>query len=107
LTNALLANWGAYQDRLRGVGEGGVQAAGAQSGIDVNAGNTQFAAGQQRAATNTSAANAIAASRSTGINNLIGVGSVIASAMTGMPIPSRAAGGSNALTRGGVGAAPY
>jgi hypothetical protein len=78
LTNALLANYGAYQDRLRGAGDTGFQAAGAQSGIDTQAGMTRFAAGQQRAGINLGAANAQAQASGIGINNLLGIAGTVA-----------------------------
>lgn len=78
LTNALLANWGAYQDRLKGVGDTGFGAATTQGGYDTHAGDTQFAAGQHRAGIDIGTANAIAQSRSTGINNLLNVAGTVA-----------------------------
>lgn len=82
LTNALLANWGGYQDRLKGLGEGGMQAAGAISGLQAGKGDTSFAAAQQRAGIQTGAANATAASRSTGINNLLNIAGTAVKAAT-------------------------
>lgn len=76
LTNSLLANWGAYQDRLKGLSETGQQAATAQAGLYAGKGDTAFGAAQQRAGIDTSAANATAASRSTGINNLLSIGKI-------------------------------
>jgi hypothetical protein len=74
LTGAMLDRWGQFQDRLRGVGEGGAQISGAiaggRAGVRTGMGDIRFGAGQQRAGLETSYSNAIAASRNTGINNL-------------------------------------
>lgn len=70
LTNALLANWTKRQDQLKGAGDTGVQVAGAQSGMETGKGDLSFGAAQQRAGVDIGAANAIAASRSTAINNI-------------------------------------
>ncbi|MBX9587909.1 MAG: hypothetical protein K2X43_01300 [Hyphomonadaceae bacterium] len=97
LTNALLANYGSYQDRLKGTGDTGLQASGAQATLDKGAGDIAFQAGQQRAGVETSAANALAASRSTLMNNILGIGSLAVNALTGYRKP--AAGGSTSYAR--------
>lgn len=71
-TNALLENWQKYQQGLKGVGDQGLQARGAQAGFDQAKGELAFGAGQQRAGVNIGAANALAASRSILANNVIG-----------------------------------
>lgn len=76
LTNALLASWGSYQDRLKGVGDTGVQAAGGQSTLEAGKGDMAFGAGQQRAGIDIGSANALAASRSTGVNNILAAAGV-------------------------------
>jgi hypothetical protein len=94
LTNALLANYGGYQDRLRGLGEGGMGAATTQAGIGTQAGLTRFAAGQQRAGVNIGATNAVAQSRSTGINNLLNIAGTAARFFApGIKPPAQPAGG--------------
>jgi hypothetical protein len=76
LTNALLDRYKGYQDQLMGAGQQGMQAASGQAGIDTHAADTEFGAGQQRAGINIGAANAMAASRGTTLNNLIGIAGV-------------------------------
>ena len=96
LTNALLANYGAHQDRLRGAGDTGMGAATTQAGIGTQAGLTRFGAGQQVAGINMNAANAMAASRSTGINNLLGVAGTVGRFMMpglGLKPPTQPAAG--------------
>lgn len=78
LTNALLEGYRGWQDRFRGLGEGGVAAAGGQAGLYQHAGDTRFGAGQQRAAVNMNAANALAQSRGIGINNLLATAGTVA-----------------------------
>lgn len=73
LTNALLDRWGSYQDRLAGLGTGGYAAASDIAGIRTGKGDIKYMTGQHKAGIETNAANAMAASRSTGINNLIGL----------------------------------
>jgi hypothetical protein len=71
LTNALLGQWGQYQDRLKGVGEGGAGAAAGQGTLRAGQGDIAFGTGQQIAGVNIGAANAIAQSRAIPINNLL------------------------------------
>lgn len=63
-----------WQNRLMGMGQQGMQAAGAQAQITQGQGDMRSGYGQQTAANAINYGNALAASRSTGINNLIQVG---------------------------------
>jgi len=83
----------AHLDRLlAGSGEG-LKATGAMAGVRQHRGDTEFGTGQQLAGIETNAANARAAARSTGINNLLGLGSLAVGAYTGMRFPRVGGGG--------------
>ena len=80
LTNALLSRWDDYTKGLSSGGAMGMQAATGQAGIDQatgsQIGDAYIGAANQNAAIRTGEANAMAASRSTGINNLFKVASL-------------------------------
>jgi hypothetical protein len=84
-TNALIGNYQSYLDRLFAGSGQGMQAAAGRSGALTRAGDAQFLTGQQLASGEQSFASSMAASRSTTINNLLGVGSVAASFVPGAP----------------------
>ena len=69
-----------WQNRLQGAGQQGFQAAGAQAGLAEGAGryagDSYSGQGQQLAGNAINYGNAMAQSRSTGINNLMGLGSL-------------------------------
>jgi hypothetical protein len=90
LTNALLQKWGEYQDRLKGVGEGGLGATTAQAGLRSGMGDLAFGASQQRAGVDIGAANASAASRAAPVNNLLGLLGIGQKAYTAYKSPARA-----------------
>lgn len=73
LTNRLLDQWGAYQDRLKGVGDTGMTATGQQAGLDKSKGDMSYGYGATQAGNDINYSNAIAKSRDTGINNLFSV----------------------------------
>ena len=83
-----------WQNRLPGAGQQGFQAAGAQAGIAQQAG--QYAAdsysgqGQQLAGNAINYGNALAASRSTGVNNLMALG--------GLAVRASAAGATGGMS---------
>lgn len=72
-------------NRLMQIGQQGQQAAGSQAGIDTGIGDMRFGTGQIKANQATGFGNAMAESRSTGINNLMKLGTLAVSAYTGMP----------------------
>ncbi len=74
LTNALLANYSAYQDRLRTVGDTGFQAAGGQAGLFKSRGDMAYGYGATKAGNEIEYGNAMAKSRDSGINNLFKLG---------------------------------
>ncbi len=61
-----------HLNRLTGVGQMGQQAAGAQAGLDQGIGDMRFGTGQLKANQATGFGNAMADSRSIGVNNLMG-----------------------------------
>jgi hypothetical protein len=73
-------DYGGWQNQLMGMGRQGMQAAGAQSALTQGQGDLRSGYGQQTAANAINYGNAQAASRSTGINNLISVASLAAKA---------------------------
>ena len=62
-----------YLNRLQGQGQQGFQATGAQAGLQQGMGDMTYGYGQQRAGNEINYGNALAQSRSTGINNLMGL----------------------------------
>jgi hypothetical protein len=83
-TEAGVSNYTGYLDRLFAGGNQGMQAAAGAAGVRGRAGDARFATGQQLAGLEQSFANAMAANRSTAINNLIGVAGVGAQLYTGV-----------------------
>ena len=69
-----------YLNRLQGQGQQGFQATGAQAGLQQGMGDMTYGYGQQRAGNEINYGNALAQSRSTGINNILGVAGVAAKA---------------------------
>lgn len=63
-------NW---LNRLQGASTQGASAAGAQAGVQTGQGDLNFGAGQQKAANAINYGNAMAQSRSIGINNILGI----------------------------------
>ena len=68
-----LEGYGSYLNRLQGQGSQGFQATGAQAGIRSGQGDARYNFGATLAGNEISAGNAIASTRSTGLNNLLGV----------------------------------
>lgn len=73
-----LEGYNGYLNRLQGQGSQGVQAAGAQSGIRAGQGDLRFGLGATKAGSEINFGNAMAESRNSGINNLLGLGGTIA-----------------------------
>lgn len=75
-------DYGNYMNRLAGAGQQGMGAAQAAGGMASNSGNLlgqmRFGLGQQQAGNDISFGNAMAANRNTGMQNLLGVGGVVA-----------------------------
>jgi hypothetical protein len=71
-------DWNNWLNRLQGQSQQGFQATGAQSGIDVGKGDMAMGYGQTRAGNDISYGNAMALNRGTLMNNLIGIGGVVA-----------------------------
>ena len=67
-------DYGGWQNQLMGLGQQGMQGASAQSALTQGQGDLRSGYGQQTAANAINYGNAQAASRSTGINNLIALG---------------------------------
>ncbi len=80
-TNALVGNYTDYLNRLFAGGGMGMQAAAARAGLRQRAGDVRFTTGQQLASGEQSYANARAASRSTTLNNILGVAGTAAKAI--------------------------
>jgi ABC-type Fe3+ transport system substrate-binding protein len=76
-----------HLNRLLGASQQGMQAAGQQGQYDVGQGDMIFGTRQLQANNQISKANALAASKQAGLNNLIGLGSLAVSAATGVPMP--------------------
>lgn len=85
----LQQNYGTYLDRYRDAGQQGFQATGAQSNVRMGQGDAAYGYGATKANNAIGVGNAIASTRNTGINNLLGV------IGTGI-------GGYNALFNGGA-----
>ncbi len=79
-------------NQLAGLGQQGLLTAGQQGQYDTEIGNLRFGTKQLLANNEINRANAVANTRSIGVNNLLGLGSLVVSAATGMP--------TNAFTRG-------
>lgn len=75
-------DWNNWLNRLQGQGQMGMQATGAQAGIDVGKGDMAANYGQTQASNDISYGNAMASSRGTLMNNLLGVGNVAVRGMT-------------------------
>jgi hypothetical protein len=75
-------------NQLAGLGQQGLAAAGQQGQYDTEIGNLRFGTKQLLANNEINRANAIANTRSIGVNNLLGLGGLAVSAMTGMPLNS-------------------
>jgi len=75
-------DYGGWQNQLMGFGQQGMQAAGGQSALTQGQGDLRSGYGQQTAANAINYGNAQAASRSTGINNLIGLAGAAAKVAT-------------------------
>lgn len=92
-------NYGNWQNRLSGVGQQGQQAAqtGAALGYQVGSDRAGLAYGnaQQQAGREQSFGNAMAANRSTGINNLLGLAGTASKFFTGFGRSSGSSGGSS------------
>lgn len=73
-----------HLNRLTGIGQQGQQAAGNQAQFDQGIGDLEFGTGQLRANQAINFGNALAANRSTGINNLLGVAGLGVKALGGM-----------------------
>lgn len=65
-------DYNSYLNRLQGQGQQGYQATGAQAGIEQAKGDLSYGYGQQRAGNSINFGNALAQTRSTGVNNIIG-----------------------------------
>lgn len=78
-------DYNSYLDRLNGVGQQGYQATGQQAGIRSGQADLAYGYGSQTAGNDINYGNAMAASRSTGINNLIGLLGAGAKAYGGAP----------------------
>jgi hypothetical protein len=65
-------NWGGYLNRLQGLGQQGLQVAGAQSGIQQGQGDLRWNLAGAKAGNQINTGSAIANSRTGGINNLLG-----------------------------------
>jgi len=106
-SEALLTNYNSYLDRLLAGGGQGLQAAAGASGVRTRAGDTRFATGQQLAGLEQSYANAMAASRSTTMNNLLGIAGIGTQLYTGMNLNNllgaRTGGGAGGAVPGGFG----
>ncbi len=77
-----LENYNSYLDRLRGQGDQGFQATGAQSNIRLGQGDAAWNYGATRANSSINFGNAMAANRSTGINNLLNIAGTAAKVAT-------------------------
>lgn len=86
-TNALVSNYNSYLDKLVAGANTGLTAAAGASGVKTHAGDTEFATGQQLAGGEQSFSNAMAQSRSIGINNLLGVAGIATRLFTGASLP--------------------
>jgi len=69
-----LENYNQYLNRLQGQGQSGMQAANARAGIRSGQGDMLYGYKSSLAGNEINAGNAIAGTRNTGINNLLGVG---------------------------------
>jgi len=81
-------DYGNYLNRLQGAGQQGFQATGAQAGLEQGKGDLATGYGQTRAGNEINYSNALAQSRSTGINNILNVAGTVAKvagAAYGMP----------------------
>jgi hypothetical protein len=66
-------NYGNYLNRLAGYGQQGQQAAGVQSQLQATMGDNRYGYGATRAGMDINYGNAMAQTRSTGLNNLMGI----------------------------------
>ena len=73
MSRAAVEQFGAHQNRLAGLGQQGLQATGAQSGVRQGQGDMAMGYGATRANQATGHGNALAQNSMTGINNLMGV----------------------------------
>jgi len=71
LTNSLLANWKQYQDQLSGAAAPGIAATGQQAGLQKDQGDMAYGYGATQAGNDINYGNAIAATRTQGINSLV------------------------------------
>jgi hypothetical protein len=78
-------NAGSWLDRYANQGAQGLQATGAQAGMTAARGDLSYGYGATRAGNEVNYGNAMAANRSTGINNLMGVASLAVNAMKPTP----------------------
>ncbi len=72
-TRVGLENYGNWLDRVKGVGDQGLTATGAKSNVLLGKGDMRFGLGATKAGSEINFGNAMAQSRSIGINNLLGV----------------------------------
>lgn len=74
--------YGGWQDRLKGVGDTGLQVAGTQAGLTQGLGDLAYGYGATKAGNEINYGNSIAQSRSTGINNLLSLGGLALQGIT-------------------------
>lgn len=67
-------DYAGWQDRINGVSQQGMQAAGQRSGIAMNTGNALAGLYQTQAGNGIQYSNALASNRNVGVNNLMGLG---------------------------------
>lgn len=75
-------DWNRWLDRIAGVGQQGLTASGTQAGLDAGLGQAEFGLGTTRAGNEINFGNAMAASRNTGVNNLLGLAGTVVSGFT-------------------------
>jgi hypothetical protein len=87
MSRAAVEQYGAYQNQLSGLGQQGLQATGAQSGVRAGQGDMAMGYGATRAGQAINKGNALAQNASTGINNLLGLGGLGINAYTAWANP--------------------
>lgn len=80
--------YGNHLNRLMSIGQQGQQAAGSQAGIDTGIGDMRFGTGQLKANTATGFGNAMANTRSIGVNNLMNIAGTAAKAYGAYKMPT-------------------
>jgi hypothetical protein len=83
-----IEQYGNWLNRLQGQGTQGLQATGAQAGVRQDQGNLRYGYGASLAGQETNFANAMAANRSTGINNLLNTIGTVGKAAGGLAMLS-------------------